>query len=104
MAHRDLVAERHEAKVHGLCLTEARDEVKPRSQQGEDGPDLRVAAGQGVRHGVGRPRLVLHQEVKSGEFPHPMVLGNHRESLIQKVLKAIVIGLHKEVAPHRYDL
>ena len=42
----DLIAERHEARVRGLCVSEASDEVEPRGRQGEDSTCvLRVAAG-----------------------------------------------------------
>jgi hypothetical protein len=44
------------------------------------------------------PRLVLHGEVEAEELPHPMMLGDSRQSLVHQVLEAVVVGLDDEVA------
>jgi hypothetical protein len=51
----------------------------------------------GIHNLVRCLRLVLNREIETKKFPHPMVLRNRREPLVQQVLEAVVTGLDDEV-------
>ena len=94
----ELVPYGDEGRVGVLRLTEAHDEVETRGEDGKNDPLVRVAARQGVRHHVRRARFVLDGEVEAQQLPHPVVLGNRGETLIQQVLEAVMIRLDEESA------
>jgi len=96
----EFIPDGDESWVSVLRLTETRDEVEveARPRDGDDAPLVRVAAGQGVRHHVRRAGLVFDREVEAQQFPHPVVLGNCGEALIQQVLEAVMIRLDEEAA------
>jgi hypothetical protein len=55
-----------------------------------------VAVGQGVRRAVLADWLELNGELVAEELPHPGVLRNRREALVEKVFEAEMISPHDE--------
>ena len=89
-----------EGRVSSLCLVEPIDEVETWGQERQDGAlRRRVPTRQRVRHGIGLARLVLDGEVEPEKLPHPVMLRDHREPLIEQELEAVVISLDDEAAP-----
>jgi hypothetical protein len=89
----------NEGRVGELSLAEMRDEVESGSRENQDAPVVQcVPTREGVGYHIRRPRLVLEREIKAQELPHPMVLGNHREPLVQQVFEAVMISLDEEAS------
>ena len=96
-ARAHFVLDSDEGRVGELCLAETCDKVEARGREGQYGPFVRrVASRESVGHRVRRPRLVLDGEVKAQKLPHPVVLRDRREPLIEQVLEAIVVRLDEE--------
>jgi len=64
-AHRQLVLECHQRRVHGCGLLEAVDVDEAGTRDGQDRCLLRVVAGEGIRDRVRAPHLVLHREIEA---------------------------------------
>ena len=63
------------------------------------GAGLAVTAREGVGHGVEAPRAILHGEVEPEQLAEPLVLRDRRQSLVEEVLQAVVVGTDQEAAP-----
>jgi hypothetical protein len=82
----DFLPQGNERWIRLLLLTE-------RSMKSKRGADITKTASSS-----GMSRLVLNGEVEAQEFPHPLVLGNRGETLVEEVLEAVVISPEDEAS------